>query len=118
MRATVYRSIDTANTFLGLAFPSEVLVVMVAYWVAAVTLPIGTAALVTLGAYVGLRLATMGRPPLHLQHLALFHARRVMSAGRFSPAARAASHKCFPFAPRRFRDVTARGVLPSSSSPQ
>ncbi len=118
MRATVYRSIDTANTFLGLAFPSEVLVIMVAYYAAMLTLPPGTAGLVTIACYVALRVLTMGRPPLYLQHLALFHARRALSAGRFSPAARAASHKSFPFALRRFRDVAPRSAVPSSSSTQ
>ena len=109
MRATVYRSIDTANTFLGLAFPSEVLVVLATFWATAVTLPPGTGLLITIASYVVLRVLTMGRPPLHLQHLALFHARRGLNAGRFSPGVRAASHKSFPFALRRFRDVAARG---------
>ena len=116
MRATVYRSIDTANTFLGLAFPSEVLVVLATFWATAVTLPPGTGLLITIASYVVLRVMTMGRPPLHLQHLALFHARRGLNAGRFSPGARAASHTRFPFAPRRFRDVVARGIKPSGPS--
>lgn len=105
MRATVYRSIDSGNTFLGLAFPSEVLVVLSVFWGTAVTLPPGTGLLITLASYVLLRVATAGKPPLHLQHLALFHARRLVNDGRFSPGARAASHRSFPFARRLFRDL-------------
>lgn len=105
MRATVYRSIDTGNTFLGLAFPSEVLVVLAVFWGTAVTLPPGTGLLITLTSYVLLRVLTAGKPPLHLQHLALFHARRAFHGGRFTPGARAASHQVFPFAQRDVRDV-------------
>ena len=113
MRATVYRSIDTANTILGLAFPSEVMVILGVYWVTAVLLPPGTGLLITLASYVVLRLLTAGKPSMHLQHLALFHARRGVHAGRFSPGARAASHSTFPHAARRFRDVRSKaGVTP------
>lgn len=108
MRAPVYRSIDTGNTFLGLAFPSEVLVVLSVFWGTAVTLPPGTGLLITLASYVLLRVATAGKPPLHLQHLALFHVRRAVHGGRFAPGARAASHRLFPFAMRDVRDVQAR----------
>lgn len=105
MRAAVYRSIDSANTFLGLAFPTEVLVILAVFWGTAVTLPPGTGLLITLGAYVLLRVLTAGRPPLHLQHLALFHTRRALHSGRFSPGARSSARPAFPFAARRFRDL-------------
>lgn len=107
MRAAVYRSIDTANTFLGLAFPSEVLVVLTVFWVTAVALPPMTGLLMTLAAYVFLRLATAGRPPQYLQHLVLFLVRRSQHSGRFSPASRAHRAPRFPFAPMKCRDVSA-----------
>jgi len=97
--------VDSGNTFLGLAFPSEVLVVLTVFWSTAVTLPPGTGLLITITSYVLLRVATAGRPPLHLQHLALFYARRAVHGGRFVPGARAASHRVFPFAQRDVRDV-------------
>lgn len=105
MRAPVYRSIDTANTFLGLAFPSEVLMILSVFWGTAVSLPPFTGLLLTAAAYVALRVATAGKAPLHLQHLILFRARLSIHAGRFSPASRAPRSPVFPFATRRFRDV-------------
>jgi hypothetical protein len=110
VRAQVYRSIDTANTFVGLAFPSEVLIILTVFWSTAVTLPPGFGALITLFAYIGLRLVTYGKPPLHLQHSLLLHVRRITHGGRFSPAARASSHAVFPHAPRRFRDLPRAGT--------
>ena len=110
MRAPVYRSIDTANTFLGLAFPSEVLMILSVFWGTAVSLPPFTGLLVTVGAYIALRAATAGKAPLHLQHLILFHARRVFHAGRYSPASRASSSLRFPFAARRFRDAPKKST--------
>ena len=104
MRAPVYRSIDSANTLLGLAFPSEVLVILTVFWATAVTLPPGTGLGVTIAAYAALRAVTAGRPPLYLQHLALFGVRRRLNAGRFSPAARASCRRVFPYAETRFRD--------------
>jgi len=109
MRAQVYRSIDTANTFLGLAFPSEVLMILSVFWGTAVSLPPFTGLLVTVGAYIALRVATAGKAPLHLQHLILFRARRAFHAGRYSPASRASSSPVFPFAARRFRDLPQEG---------
>jgi hypothetical protein len=98
MRAPVYRSIDAGNTLLGLAFPSEVLLVLVAFWGSAAFLKGLGSLLVTLAAYAFLRLSTLGRPPLFLQHALLFHVRRSLQGGRFSAAARAAQPR-FPHAP-------------------
>lgn len=105
MRAPVYRSIDTANTFLGLAFPSEVLMILTVFWGTAVSLPPFTGLMVTVGAYIALRVATAGKAPLHLQHLVLLHTRRVFHAGRFSPSSNARHSPAFPLAARRFRDL-------------
>ena len=98
MRAPVYRSIESASTFLGLAFPSEVLLVLTVFWVGALLFPAGSALLATLVTAVALRLATVGRPPHFLQHLVLFHARRLRSHGRLSAAGRTRPQKPFSFA--------------------
>lgn len=104
MRANVYRAIDTANTFLGLTFPSEVLVVLAVFWLTAWT-SAWVNTLVTVGAYVLLRLISYGKPPMFLQHRILFLMRSSLHGGRFSPAARQRVERFFPFASRRFRDV-------------
>ena len=104
MRANVYRAVDTSNTFLGLAFPTEVLVVLCVFWFTA-WLPGVLNAAATGGAYVLLRLASYGKPPMFLQHRILFAARASLHGGRFSPAARQRVDRVFPFSLRRFRDV-------------
>lgn len=108
MRARVYRNIDGGASFLGLAFPSEVLVILAVFWMTALTLPPATGLLLTLVAYAALRIGTSGRAPMFLQHSAMFHARRLLHGGRFGPAVRTNTHRAFPYAPRRFRDVPRR----------
>jgi hypothetical protein len=90
---------------MGLAFPSEVLLLLAAFWGSMISLPPGPASLVTAGAYAALRLATLGRQPMFLQHLVGLHLRRLLHEGRFSAAARAASNSKFPHAAYVFRDV-------------
>lgn len=104
MRANVYRAIDTANTFLGLAFPSEVLVVLAVFWGTAWFPGMVTAAATGL-TYLLLRLVSYGKPPMFLQHRILFSMRSSLHGGRFSPAARQRAERHFPFSSRRFRDV-------------
>ncbi len=98
MRAPVYRGIDGANTFLGLAFPSEVTLVLAVFWVGTLLGPPGPALLVTLATGVALRLSTWGRPPQFLQHLVLFHTRRLRCGGRLTAAGRSRPQKRFPHA--------------------
>lgn len=104
MRAPVYRSIDSASTFLGLAFPTEVLLVLAAFWGTIIPTTPGVALLATGSVYAFLRLGAHGKPPQHLQHLLMFHARRAQGRGRFLAAARAARQPRFPHAPTHFRD--------------
>lgn len=104
MRAPVYRSIEGGNTFLGLAFPSEVMVVLVVFWAGMLLAPPGPAFLTTVGTGVALRVASIGRPPQFLQHLLLFHFRRLRSGGRFNAGARASRQPRFPFAAYACRD--------------
>ena len=63
MRAPVYRNIESQNTFLGLAFPTEVLVVLATFWVAMALLTPGLALLTTFGAYAAIRIVGYGRAP-------------------------------------------------------
>jgi hypothetical protein len=112
MRAPVYRSIEATNTFLGLAFPSEVLLVLAVFWVLMLLIPPGTALLGTLGTAGGLRLATFGRPPNWLQHVLLFQLRRAQSNGRFSAAARSRLQRRFPFAAYQILPTTLSSEPP------
>ncbi len=113
MRANVYRSIDAANTFLGLSFPFEVLLMLAFFWVTAATLPPVTGLGLTVAAYAALRASTAGRPPQHLQHLLMFHARRASHGGRFEPGARAPAAPAFAHAARRWREPS-----PATRSPR
>lgn len=106
--APVYRNIDTGGTFLGLAFPGEVLLIMGVFWVTAWKGEAVTSLLVTGGAYVTLRVSTYGKPPNHLQHLMLFHLRRSSTGAAFAPGARAAVNKRFPFGATNFREPAQR----------
>ena len=110
MRAPVYRGIDSGSTLLGLAFPGEVLVVLLAYWSAIYAAGPSVALLVSLGTYGVLRLGSVGKPPQHLQNSLLFHARRASAGGHFSAATRVSQSQRFPFATYDCRDV--RRVAP------
>ena len=118
MRAPVYRSIEGTNTFLGLAFPSEVLVVLVVFWMGFLLAPPGPALLATLGTGVALRLGSIGRPPQFFAHLLLFHFRRLRSSGRFTAGARAALQPRFPFAVYRFREPIHSAHSSSAAAPR
>ncbi len=107
MRAPVYRNIEAQNTFAGLAFPSEVLVVLGTFWVSMAVLSPGVALLCTVGVYVLLRVQGYGKAPLFLQHWLSFQARRRVGGGVLSAAARSPAPR-FPFAPYRCRDVLRR----------
>lgn len=104
MRAPVYRNIEQRNTFLGLAFPGELLVVLSVFWCGVLFLSPGLAVLITAGAYAVLRIAGYGRPPMFLQHFLLWQVRRAVSGGRLSAAARARRAPRFPFAVYDCRD--------------
>ncbi len=107
MRAPVYRNIEARNTLLGLAFPSEVLVVLSGFWVAMLLLPPGSALLASAAVYAGVRLASYGRAPLFLQHYLAWQFRRLYALGRISAASRTRAPR-FPFAPCLSRDVPRR----------
>ena len=105
MHAPVYRSLEASTKFLGLVFPSEVLLMTALFIASTRLLALGPQALVMIAAYLLIVLTGLGKPPLHKQHLALFHVRRLVWGGRFSAAARAVSHAHCPFATYASRDV-------------
>lgn len=100
MRATVYRDIELRETLLGLAFPSEVMIVaLVAYGGVGLfddgRITLGLTAL----CYAGLRAATHGKPPGHVMHWLSWQWRR-LHGGRLCAATRA-RHPPFLHARRR-----------------
>lgn len=98
MRARVYRNIDAISSLLGLALPYEFGLVGLIFVLGTAWAPIGPTVLLTLLAYVSLRVAGRGKPPGYLQDLLPFLVRRAQSNGRFAPAARAKPQPRFPFA--------------------
>jgi hypothetical protein len=93
MDAPVYRNAEGRNTFLGLAFPLEVLLVMLTFWPAMLLGP-EPGALLTAVVYVGLRLINHGRPEAFVQHYVMRAARRTLFGGRLSAAARSRIPAC------------------------
>jgi hypothetical protein len=108
MRAPVYRNIEESSTFLGLAFPLEVVLVFAAWFGCLATLPAGKALLGMLVAYVAVRCAGYGRPPGFVQHWVNWQVRRLRSGGRLSAAARARTPR-FPHAPYSTGIATTAG---------
>jgi hypothetical protein len=97
MRAPVYRHAEASSTVLGLTLPGF-LGVLGAAIPAIQLLGPGSSLLAIAALYVALRIASRGKPPMHWQHLVLWHARRRAAGGRFSAAARCQSPQ-FPFGP-------------------
>lgn len=89
MRAPVYRDIELKETLLGLAFPSEVMVVALVAYGGVAAFDDGRITLgLTVATYVGLRAATYGKPPGHPMHWLAWQWRR-LSGGRLCAATRA-----------------------------
>jgi len=118
MRAPVYRHLDTKATFLGLSFPVEWAVVLLAFflgaWVNQTLLGIvGATSL-----YAFLRIIGYGKPENFLQHWVMFRIRRLYG-GRFSAAVRAPAPR-FPFGgyahDRNLHQLLRRAAETSSKS--
>ncbi len=107
MRAPVYRNLDARSTFLGLAFPTEWMGVLVAGWLGTMLGAPNTGAGAGLALYLVLRIAGYGRPEAHLQHWLLWKLRRVRARGWLSAAARAPVPR-FPFGGYEWQDTGAR----------
>jgi hypothetical protein len=109
MLAPVYRNVEARSTVLGLAFPTETLTVLSAFWGAILTLPPSIAALVTVAVYALVRLASLGRAPAFFQHWLAWRVRQALTEGRLSAVARSRIPR-FPFGPYEIRDRSGRGV--------
>lgn len=109
MRAPVYRNIEAENTFLGLAFPTELLLVLFAYWLYLQTLPAWVGILMGVLTYALVRAVGRRRGPMFLQHWLVFTVRQRWTGGRLSAAARARCPR-FPYAEYEWRDQPLRTV--------
>lgn len=112
MYAPVYRSIDKGETFLGLAWPSEVLGFIVVFVFANGHLTLLPLLCLLGGLYAALRLSARGKPPGYRVQLFFFARRRLLHGGRFLASARARRQQPLPFAAYL---VEALGRRPSSS---
>ncbi len=104
MRAPVYRNIEATSTVLGLAFPTEALVMMAFGSLAVLILPPLLSAITTLTAYAAIRLINRGRAPAFVQHFIAWKVRQLQARGHLSAAARGRCPK-LPFGPYEFRDA-------------
>lgn len=104
MKARVYRNANAQNTFLGLAFPSETLIVLCVAWISMLTIQITLALVSTLACYVAVRVLGHGRPEDHLQHWLNWKLRQHLARGVLSAGARARTPR-FPRGPYLYRDV-------------
>jgi hypothetical protein len=100
----VFRNIETRNTLLGLAFPFEVVFVLLVFY-ATVRISAGACAVTTVATYVAVRVVGYGRAPGFLQHWTIWRLRQGRTRGLLTAAARARCPR-FPFAPHRYRDQT------------
>ncbi|HEX4802164.1 MAG TPA: hypothetical protein VFV14_01565 [Myxococcaceae bacterium] len=107
MRAPVYRNIEASSTVLGLAFPTEAVLLMSSAAAAVLTLPPILSAPATLVAYVAIRFVNRGRAPAFVQHYFAWRLRRAKSSGVLSAAARVRCPR-FPFVRYEYRDVGRR----------
>jgi len=107
MDAPVYRHADSRATLLGLNFPVDFFVVVVASYLWLMVLrPVAfLLAMATTHALVAL--LNRGRPPQHWAHAFSFHLRRLLFAAEVSAGARSAAPQ-FPFGPYRSTDVPGR----------
>jgi hypothetical protein len=88
MEAPVYRHADLRATLLGLNFPGDFFLVVVAsyLWLMVLRpLPLLLAVALTHGS---IALLNSGRPPQHWQHWLAFHLRRCLYRGELSAGAR------------------------------
>jgi len=88
VRAPVYRHLDTKATILGLSFPIEWAVILLAFFLGAYVNQTVLGIVAAVGLYAFLRMVGYGRPENFLQHWVMFQI-RALSGSRFSSAARA-----------------------------
>jgi len=96
--APVYRHAEARATLLGLNFPGDFFVVVVAsyFWLMALR-PLAFL-LATASTHAAVALLNRGRPPQHWAHWLSFQLRRLLLRGEVSAAARSNAPQ-FPFGP-------------------
>ena len=104
MRAPVYRHLNAKNSMLGLAFPTEWMVLFIAVWAAMAMNEPNAAAVLGVALYAAFRIAGAGKPEGHVQNWLLWHVRQWWTRGRLSAAARGRVPH-FPHGPYEYRDV-------------
>ncbi len=107
MDAPVYRHADTKTTLLGLNFPGDFFVVVVASYLWLMLLPPATFLLAEASTHAAVALLNHGRPPQHWPHWLGFQLRRALYGGHLSAAARSRAPQ-FPFGPYRSTDRARR----------
>ena len=107
MDAPVYRHADGRQTLLGLSFPGDFFVVVVASYVWLVLLPPAGFLLAAGATHASIALLNFKKPPQHWAHWLGFHLRRVLYGGHLSAAARSRAPQ-FPFGPYRSLHEAAR----------
>jgi hypothetical protein len=111
MRAAVYRNLEARSTFLGLTFPAEWMLVLLAGWGGTTVGAPNIGAGAGLAIYLVLRIAGYGRPEGYLQHWTAWRIRQACTGGRLSAAARSPAPR-FPFGAYEWRDGARRGGRP------
>ena len=107
MDAPVYRHADARATLLGLNFPGDFFVVLVASYLWLMLLQPLPFLLATAATHAAVALLNRGRPPQHWAHWLSFRLRRLRFQGEVSAAARSAAPQ-FPFGLYRSVDVGGR----------
>jgi len=102
MDAPVYRHAESRATLLGLHFPTDFFVVVVAGYLWLLLLRPLPSLLAVAATHGCLVLLKAGRPPQHWPHFVAFHTRRLLHRGRLSAAARSRA-PAFPYGPLRSR---------------
>jgi hypothetical protein len=96
MDAPVYRHADSRATLLGLNFPGDFFVVVVASYLFLLVLRPLPFVLAVAGTHGAMALLNSGRAPQHWQHFLAFAVRRLLYRGHLSAAARSPAPR-FPF---------------------
>jgi hypothetical protein len=99
MLAPVYRSLETRSTILGLAFPAEFSLVLVAWWGGMLGLGAFPGLFLALGTYALVRSVGYGRSEGFVQHWLQWQLRRLLYSSRLSAGSRVGSSRIrrFPF---------------------
>jgi hypothetical protein len=107
MEAPVYRHADARATLLGLNFPGDFFVVVVASYLWLMVLRPLPFLLAVASTHAAVALLNSGHPAQHWQHWLAYQLRRFRHGGEVSAAARSRAPQ-FPFGPYRSAGVPPR----------